>query len=179
MLAPVDAVKSGNFTGYTGNSLETLKWVRNFIDSNNLMSATVTDREKITIIQNYFIQSYRINVGDTVYKRGISRLLFDGDGTCDDYATTFCFLCDCIDITSYFAVGTADNRTDGWSGHGWNKVKIDGYWFYIDPTWCSNLQSMDEYFLTTDLWSDHSLREEGYYQDIVQISNVTYVSDLE
>ena len=181
ILAPVDAVKTGNYTGYTGNSLETLKWVRKFIDSNNLLSASVTDREKVTIIQNYFTQSYKTNVGDTVYKCSISRLLFDGDGVCGDYATTFCFLCECIDLPCYYVGGSADNGGgDGWGPHAWNKVKIDGTWFYIDTYWCAGLHSLKKYFLTENLWSDHVIEEgeEGYYKDINFSDYAPYINDI-
>lgn len=181
VLAPVDAVKTGNYTGYTGNSLETLKWVRKFIDSNNLMSSSVTDREKVSIIQNYLIQSYKTNVGDTVYKNSISRILFDGDGVCGDYATTFCFLCECIDLPCYYVGGVSDNgRGDGWVGHAWNKVQVDGIWYYIDTYWCAGLHSLDKYYLTTDLWSDHKVGEgeEGYYSDINFSRYATYIYDL-
>lgn len=181
VLAPVDAVKTGNYTGYTGNSLESLKWVRKFIDSNNLMSSSVTDREKVSIIQNYLIQSYKTNVGDTVYKNSISRILFDGDGVCGDYATTFCFLCECIDLPCYYVGGVSDNgRGDGWVGHAWNKVQVDGIWYYIDTYWCAGLHSLDKYYLTTDLWSDHKVGEgeEGYYSDINFSRYATYIYDL-
>ncbi|MGN6713344.1 transglutaminase domain-containing protein [Anaerocolumna jejuensis] len=179
ILAPVDAVKTGNYTGYTGNSLETLKWVRQFIDSNNLLSASVTDREKVTIIQNYFMKNFNSNVSDSVYNGNVSRLLLDGDGHCDSYATAFCFLCDCINLPCFYVGGAADNGNgNGFVGHAWNKVKIDGTWYYIDTYWCAGLHSLDKYFLSTGLWSDHELDEEGYYPDIIVSSYAPYINDL-
>lgn len=178
VLAPVDAVKTGNYTGYTGNSLATLKWVRDFIDANNLMSDAVTDRQKVTIIQNYFTQVYKGELGDSAYKGGTSRLLFDGYGVCGDFADTFCFLCDCIELPCYLVGGVADGD-GGWGPHAWNKVKVDGNWFYIDTYWCACLRSTDKYFLTTDLWSDHKSNVEGYYSDVmIDDTQASYTSDI-
>ena len=179
ILAPVDAVKTGNFTGYSGNPLTTLKWVRQFIDDNNLDSDALTDREKITIIQNYLINNANKNTGDTIYKSYISRVLFNGyyaGADCNAYATTFAFLCESIGIEVYYCGGAANNGSV-YAGHAWNKVKADGTWYYIDSYWNACLQNFD-YFLSTTLWSSHVLDEEGYYGDIYYDNETTYASEL-
>lgn len=179
ILKPVDAVKANNFTGYSGNSLTTLQWVRKFIDDNKLDSDSLTDREKITIIQTYLNNTANTNKGSTIYKRAISCVLFNGyyhGGDCDAYATTFSFLCECIDIEVYYCGGAANNGV-GYYGHAWNKVKVDGTWYYIDSYWNACLNNFD-YFLATTLWPSHDLDEEGYHGDIFYDNETTYVDDI-
>lgn len=167
-LSPVEAVKAANYAGYTGNEVTTLTWVRNFIDNNKLDSDSLSDREKVTIIQNYFNSTFRQDVYNTTYEDCIPVILFNGGselgGDCEFYAETFCFLCDCINIDVYYCGGSSNSGDGkGFVGHAWNKAKVDGTWYYIDAYWntCTN----NKYFLSETLWSDHRLGEEGYYGD--------------
>ncbi|SHN00158.1 Transglutaminase-like superfamily protein [Anaerosporobacter mobilis DSM 15930] len=181
VLAPVDAVKANNFAGYSGNSLNTLQWTRQFIDSNNLDSDTLTDREKITIIQNYLNSTANKNT-DNTYDGYISSIIFNGyygGGDCEAYSTTFCFLCECINIEVLFCGGCSDNGDGtGYKGHAWNKVKVDGTWYYIDSYWNACLNSFD-YFLSETLWSNHNLSDrEDYYAEYGSTDNIPYVSEI-
>jgi hypothetical protein len=175
ILTPLEAVKQNNFTGYSGNVLTTLQWIKNFIDTNNLNSNSLTDREKVTIIQNYFISNLSRNTGNTNYEGDISHLLFDGEGDCVAYATTFAFLCECIDLPCYFSSGSANPGDGRWYGHTWNKVKADGKWYYIDTGWTAVYKVLDKYFLSETLWSDHELEGEGYYANYTQETYLPYL----
>lgn len=183
ILYPVDAVKANNFTGYSGNSLNTLQWTRQFIDSNNLDSNTLTDREKITIIQNYLNETANSNTGDTVYNGSVSCIIFNGyagGGDCTYYAATFCFLCECINIEVFYCGGCADpGDGTGYWGHAWNKVKVDGTWYYIDAYWNACLNSFD-YFLSETLWTNHKLSDgEGYFAEYVcTYHEIPYANDI-
>lgn len=181
-LDPVDAVKCNDYTGYSGNALTTLKWIRQFIDKNNLMSNSLSDREKIMIIQNYLTETANRNVNDTIYEGFISRILFNGYVSgldCDPYSTTFCFICECINIQCYISVGAADAGDGEWIGHAWNRTKVDGKWYYIDAYWCATLRSIDKYFLTETVWTDHSLEAEGYTADICYDGEIPYFLDFD
>ncbi len=126
---------------------------RQIIDDNNLMSTSMSDKDRLIKLQIYLNNTINSNVNDTVYEGYISRVLIDGDSVCDGYATTFCFLCECIDIPCYWVGGSADNGDGtGFGGHAWNKVKVDGKWYYIDAYWDVCLNDF-EYFLTETLWS--------------------------
>lgn len=181
ILTPVEAVKQNNFTGYSGNSLTTLKWVRNFIDTNNLDSDSLTDREKLTIIQTYLNSTFKTNTGQTNYRGGIARILFNGyirNGDCFDYTKTICFLCECIDIEVYECDGSSDNGNGlGYFGHSWNKVKVDGKWYYLDAYWNAGLNTFD-YFLSNTVWSSHKLYKEGKYTDMNYDDN-PYANDID
>lgn len=166
-LAPLDAIKQNDLTGYTGGALTVLTAIRRFIDENNLLSSSLSDREKVTIIQDYFIKTYSGNLTDPDYHRPIAQVFLKGAGVCASYTETFCFLCECIGIDVYDCGGSADgNVGHGFAPHAWNKVKVDGTWYYIDTYWDAILGSY-EYFLSETLWSDHKLDEEGYYKDII------------
>ena len=180
ILAPVEAVKANNFTGYSGNSLATLQWIRQFIDNNNLDSDTLTDREKITIIQNYLNAIANKNTNNT-YDGYISSIIFNGyysGGDCEAYTATFCFLCECIDIEVLYCGGSSDNGNGIYYGHAWNKVKVDGTWYYIDSYWNACLNNFD-YFLSKTLWSNHRQSEEGTYAESkCSDFEVPYVSEI-
>ena len=181
ILSPVDAVKNNDFTGYTGEALNTLTWIREFVESNNLSSTSMSIREKVTIIQSYLNKTAKSNSDDTLLHGLISRVLFDGDGDCASYAETFCLLSECAGIEVYYCEGPVDTGTgDGiWRMHAWNKVKIDDKWYYIDPTWCSDLNDLQKYFLTQTLWSNHRLLEEDIYANVFPNPGVsTYYNDL-
>ena len=40
-------------------------------------------------------------------------------------------------------------------GHEWNKVKVDGKWYYIDVTF--NQSTDGKYYLSEKLWDDHKI----------------------
>jgi transglutaminase/protease-like cytokinesis protein 3 len=161
-LTPVDAVKNKDFSGYRGNALTTLTEVRRFIDENNLLSTTLSDRDKITVIQKYLNATYSGKLSDDTYDGLISQVFLKGAGGCSSYATFFCFVCDCINIEVFYCGGGADIG-DGVVGHAWNKVKADGKWYYIDTSWNAALNCFD-YFLSETLWTGHLFEEEGYYE---------------
>lgn len=168
-LDPIEAVRSNNLSGYTGTPLKLLSAIRRFIDDNNLLSDSLSDREKITIIQNYLNDTYTGKEHDYQYEGLLTSVFLGGSGVCASYTETFCFLCECIGIEVYYCIGTADNRKII-GAHSWNKVKADGVWYYIDTYWNAGLGSF-KYFLTETLWSDHWLREEGTF---IEIWNATY-----
>jgi len=175
-LSPIEAVKNNDFNGYTDNSLTTLTAVREFIDENNLLSSTLSDREKITIMQKHLNETYSGEITDSVYSGLISQVIMKGAGGCSSYAETFNFLCEIIGIEVYYCRGSADNGREI-GPHAWNKVKIDGKWYYIDTYWNTCVNNFD-YFLSETLWSDHKLKEEGYYSEIYNSNEPLYLNSL-
>ncbi|BCJ93064.1 hypothetical protein acsn021_06330 [Anaerocolumna cellulosilytica] len=178
-LDPVGAVKSNDLSGYTGKALDTLTAVRKFLDDNNLFSSTLSDKEKVTLIQTYLNSTYSGKFVDDTYKDLISGVIMTGSGVCASYAETFSFLCDIIGIEVYYCIGSADNGSGyGFAGHAWNKAKIDGTWYYIDTYWNAGLKSF-KYFLSEKLWADHRLIEEGYFFVIMNSGVPPYSNSLE
>lgn len=178
-LDPVDAIKNNDLRGYTGKALITLTAVRKLIDDNNLLSSSLSDKEKITAIQSYLNSTYSGKLIDDTYQDHISGVILTGSGICASYAETFSFLCDCIGIEEYYCIGSADNRSGtGYGAHAWNRVKIDGTWYYIDPYWNAGLNSY-QYSLSETLWTDHRLVEEGYFAILMYCGIPPYSNSLE
>lgn len=57
--------------------------------------------------------------------------IVNGLAVCSGYAKAFGCLCNLAGIDSVFVTGEAYNG----GAHGWNAVKIDGDWYFIDATW--------------------------------------------
>lgn len=84
--------------------------------------------------------------------------LVNGKAVCAGYARAFQYLLMRAGIQSYYVVGESQEQA-----HGWNMVKIDEEWYYVDPTWDDPTGATDSphygYLnITTDmLLEDHSL----------------------
>lgn len=61
-----------------------------------------------------------------------------GKGVCVAYAKTFQYLCGQLGIDCSVIVGDAVNSDGETEAHMWNVAKIDGKWYYFDPTWDSH-----------------------------------------
>jgi transglutaminase/protease-like cytokinesis protein 3 len=66
---------------------------------------------------------------------------------CEGYAALFNALCKIAGVPSEVVIGTASNniekikrlkeRKNFSTNHTWNRVQIDGVWYYVDATWAS------------------------------------------
>jgi len=75
-------------------------------------------------------------------------------GQCMTYALMFEVMCEVSGIQTEYVSGTANG-----GAHGWNKVKIDGKWYWVDSTWNdAGSKSNDKYLLDTSLWKSHKVR---------------------
>ena len=63
-------------------------------------------------------------------------ILSEGEsfGVCDAMSKTLSFLCNMANVKAVRVVGYAGTGADK-GGHAWNKVRIDGMWYVVDPTW--------------------------------------------
>ena len=73
---------------------------------------------------------------------------------CEGYARTYQLALNLLGIDNYFVTGQGlDNNGRDAGGHAWNLVKVDGNWYWVDPTWDDG-NSSDyadyTYFLNTD-----------------------------
>jgi transglutaminase-like putative cysteine protease len=80
-------------------------------------------------------------------------VLLDGKGVCSSYSASFKLLADTAGLTAINITGYTDG--DPSLGHAWNKVKLDGRWLIIDPTWNSNVWeqvrgNVETYFAMSD-----------------------------
>lgn len=56
-------------------------------------------------------------------------------GTCVTYAATTKHLLQAAGLPTKTIVGSSNNGYEGWAGHEWNEVFVDGRWVYCDSTW--------------------------------------------
>lgn len=173
-LNPIEAVQQNDFTGYFDSQLLSLQTVRAFMDKYNLFSDAVSTRDKIGYIVDYFIKTWK-DEGYIPYKHGsIYRTMVDGHGVCADYTETVCFLLDCLGIKNIEQCGVANG-----GAHSWNKVDVDGVWYYLDSFWCANLRSKKTYFLTESLWSDHTFSyERSFIEEAKETKLPPYYNDF-
>lgn len=60
---------------------------------------------------------------------GAEGVLLRGKGVCDSYSKAYYMLCRAAGISIYRVTGNAGGL------HAWNAIKLDGEWYYVDPTW--------------------------------------------
>ena len=127
-----------------------LKEVENFILS-IAGDRGVTDLELIEILNRWLTNntSYDYEYKDISYSElGVIR---NREAVCDGYADFIKAACDLYEVPCEKVIGYV-----GKGLHAWNRVRIGGVWYYIDTTW-NVCNKSNEYYLTKNLWSDHTL----------------------
>ncbi len=62
--------------------------------------------------------------------------LVEGKAVCNGYARAYQHLMNKVDIPAWYLSGVALDESANITGrHAWNLVKLDGQWYYSDPTW--------------------------------------------
>ena len=103
------------------------------------LKGDMTEAQKFRVIHDEFIKSVSygmLTLGVNDIRGGLGP---DKKVLCEGYARTLAYLCQRAGIECIYVVGTATysgTGSDGSSGfdHAWNKVKIDGEWYNVDPT---------------------------------------------
>lgn len=137
------------------------------------ISDNFSDEEKVKAIHDYLVNNtdydignyYRRTIPDSSYR--ITGPLQYNKSVCNGYTETFQLLMDMLKINSIDISGTANNGSgNGYNGHAWNLVEIDGKWYYIDVTWDdpTNVRMIRyDYYLVTEstLSRDHRWDKKG------------------
>ena len=130
-----------------------------------------SDREAVRKIAYWICKHTKYAYGQ--YDNAEAGTLFSkGRGVCRDYSDAFCFwaMCKVSGIQCEYYAGTVT----GGGRHGWNRVKIEGKWYWIDVTWMDCGKSINKnYYLKRKLWKNHKITELG--QKNALIANVHYV----
>ena len=76
-----------------------------------------------------------------------TKVLQSRKAVCEGYAALFNALCKIAGVSSEVVIGTASNnierikklkdRKNFSTNHTWNRVQVDGVWYYVDATWAS------------------------------------------
>lgn len=156
------------------------------------LQTCVSDYEKVKYLYDYILEHTTYDWDDYMYTMamggGVLNIhahniagVLDGDedtkSACEGYAETLAFLC------NYFGI-ECQVVTSAEMNHAWNVVKVDGVWYWADPTWDdSNIEGGGEitYFLKgDDFLVDHfaydNVGGEGvnWGAELPEISNVDY-----
>lgn len=94
-----------------------------------------TDFEKELYLHDYVCDNtiYDEATMETTGHTAHSSLL-DGKTVCEGYARAVQMLLDEVGIENHLIIGEASDDS-GTDLHMWNIVKIDGYYYHLDPTW--------------------------------------------
>lgn len=164
----LDAIRTGNTTGWKNNE------TKQVVDKcaaiyKEIIKDGMSDKEKVTAIHDYLIYhaDYTAN-GDlsqaSMWNHSVAGLVLDGSAVCDGYARSFYLFCKAAGLECEYVGGYGLPKTED-SSHAWNRVKVDGKWYYVDCTWDDPIggnRECKKYFMSETLWSDH---EETYQND--------------
>lgn len=128
----------------------------------------MSDREKIRAIHDYLVYNANyVNNGDYSsaenWAYGATGVLLHKEGVCQSYALAFYIMARAAGLECRYVTGTASNSL-GTGGHAWNRVKVDGQWYYVDCTWDDPVGGGYEnynYYMSESLWSDHTAKTES------------------
>lgn len=102
------------------------------------VSANTSQYEKVKHVYEYIINhtEYKIDSKDNQTILSVFRY---GESVCQGYAKAMQYLLNYLDVECTMVVGKVVTG----EGHAWNLVKIDGAYYYVDPTWGDSSYSVD------------------------------------
>ena len=126
----------------------------------------MSDREKVTALNNYLVRTVEYdyaayeaaNEGANWLEYSawdISGALLDGTAVCQGYAMAFDVLAGLAGVESVVVTGYVHEVGEL---HAWNKVKVDGEWLALDPTW--NVHGNDFLMIRDDQFVSYASRGE-------------------
>ncbi|MDE6951032.1 MAG: hypothetical protein K2P64_08965 [Lachnospiraceae bacterium] len=138
--------------------------------SSQIIDDGMSDREVVKAVHDWMVLNIAYDY-DNYLKRTIPRESYEiegainkGKAVCDGYAKTFRAFMDIQGIECVKISGTANG-----GGHAWNKVKLNGEYYYIDVTWDDPVPDKPgqiywyNYYLTKDptFGGDHAPENDG------------------
>ena len=92
------------------------------------ISDSWTDYEKVKAVYDRVILQTDYQEGQN--DQSMYHVITKGEGVCAGYARTVQYLLNRLGIFCTFVSGTAEGGS-----HAWNLVRLDGDYYYLDPTW--------------------------------------------
>ncbi len=96
-----------------------------------------TKKKKVDLLVKYVHEYIKYSKDDySQHFISVYDIIRTKNGVCTDFAELFTVLARSIGIPCKTVGGYALDQNDGYlSGHAWNEVEINGYWYGVDPTW--------------------------------------------
>ncbi len=156
----------------------TAKAAEDIISTLNLTGKS--DYEKVKAIYGWLCDNVKYdykNLNDRTYllKHSTYAALVQRKAVCQGYATAFYRLALMAGLDARFisGYGLVEDETGNpyWGEHGWNIVRLDGQWYYLDATWDASYSEEEwAYFLRASLLN-HRLDDHG--EAVVDLYNMS------
>ena len=154
--------------------------VKEIIESFGFDSQT-GDYEKIKAVfdwvcKNVRYDSVKSRLGSSHYKSSAYGALFYKNAVCQGYSVLMYRLLRECGINCRIVTGIAEREGES-ELHAWNIAELDGRYYNIDASWCSQLETED-YFLKSDEDMEGHTKDEKFlteeFCEDFQISKVSY-----
>lgn len=109
--------------------------------ADSITDRNMSTREKVKAVHDWLCihvaYDYDNYLNGTIPRSsyGIEGPIIYGKSVCQGYALTFQAFMETLGIENEYVRGEATNSSGHTGGHAWNKVKVDGKWYWIDVTW--------------------------------------------
>lgn len=158
-----DVVEKRDATGYSQKTKTVFDAA--FAAVEQVIHDGMSDEQKVKAIHDYLVYNANyVNNGD--YKNAepwafsAEGVLIRKEGVCESYAVAFYLLTKIAGLDCHYVVGDV---TSSDQSHAWNRVKVNGEWYYIDCTWDDPVGGGMEnynYYLSKTVWPDHIAKSE-------------------
>ncbi|MDR0861612.1 MAG: hypothetical protein LBN30_02410 [Oscillospiraceae bacterium] len=136
---------SGKYPGGVTGIKKADDFIENILDKS--IKAGMTDNQKVKAVYDYLIYNFvheasTVPLVATTWEKAnplsfsvdfMKPIMENGKGTCDAFANTFKLTAIRLGFECNYVSGYYVNASSGTKlGHGWNQIKVDGVWYWLD-----------------------------------------------